>query len=134
MAALTEDRNTLAREGASITVPVKAGAKIHAGSLVVADGGYAAPARKAEDLVALGCAEEAADNASGANGDVKVRVRRGLFQWANTTVQAGKVGQAECGKTVYILDDQTVDKRPAGSSAAGKCLEVSSAGVWVETR
>ena len=134
MAALTKDRNTPAREGSLISVPVKAGAKIHGGSLVVADGGYAKAAVKAQSLIALGRAEEAVDNTSGADGDVKVRVRRGLFSWATVAAGAGAVTVAEIGKTVYIADDQTVDKREAASSAAGKCLGVDSEGVWVETR
>ncbi len=134
MAALAKDRDTPVREGRLINVPVKAGARIHAGSLVVADGGYAAPGRKAENLIALGRAEQAVDNSSGANGDVSVQVRRGLFRWENTAVGAGAVSQAEVGKDVYILDDQTVDKRSAGSSSAGKCVELEGGGVWVETR
>lgn len=134
MAALSSDRNTPARAGELISVPVKAATKIYAGSLVVADGGYAKPAAKAENLIALGRAEEAVDNSSGVNGDAAVTVRRGVFRWANTAVNAGAVTAAEIGKDVYILDDQTVDKRAAGSSKAGKCLEVDSDGVWVETR
>ena len=133
MAALAKDRITPAKAGDVITVPVKAGAKIYAGSLVVADGGYAKAAVKAESLIALGRADQYVDNSSGANGDVKIRVRRGLFQWANTAVQAGAVSVSEIGKDVYILDDQTVDKRAAASSKAGKCLGVDSEGVWVET-
>ena len=133
MAALAKDRNTPAREGVLINAPVKAGAKIYAGSLVVADGGYAKPAVKAENLIALGRAEAAADNSSGSNGDVTVKVRRGVFRWANTATAAGTVGATELGKDVYAVDDQTVDKRAAGASKAGKCLGVTSDGVWVET-
>ena len=133
MAALAADRNTPYRDGLYISVPVKAGAKIYAGSLVVADGGYAKPAAKAASLVALGRAEHLADNASGANGDIQVQVRRGTFRWATTAAAAGKVTVAELGKDVYIADDQTVDKRDAATSKAGKCLGVDSEGVWVET-
>lgn len=134
MAALAKDRKTSARKGDLIDVPVKAAAKIFGGSLVVADGGYAKPAVKAESLIALGRAEAFVDNTSGANGAVKVTVRRGAFWWANTSVAAGKVGAAEIGKDVYILDDQTVDKRSSASSKAGKCLEVTDDSVLVETR
>ena len=133
MAALAKDRNTPYRDGLYISVPVKAGAKIYAGSLVVADGGYAKPAAKAADLVALGRAENLADNSSGANGDIQVQVRRGMFRWDTVKADAGKVTVAEIGKDVYIADDQSVDKRSAGSSKAGKCLGVDSEGVWVET-
>ena len=135
MAALAKDRKTDVRAGETIDVPVKAAAKIYAGSLVVADGGYAKPAVKAAGLIALGRAEEFVDNSSGANGDVKVEVRRGVFKWATVAAGAGKVTAAETGKDVYIADDQTVDKRDAATSRAGKCLEIAADGeVWVETR
>ena len=134
MAALAKDRNTPVRPGDIISVPVKAATKIYAGSLVVADGGYAKPAAKAASLIALGRAEEVVDNSSGANADVSVRVRRGVFRWATIAAAAGKVTVAEIGKDVYIADDQTVDKRDTGTSKAGKCIEVDSDGVWVETR
>ena len=135
MAALTKDRQTDVRAGDLVDVPVKASAKIYAGSLVVADGGYAKPAVKAADLVALGRAEEFVDNSSGANGDLTIKIRRGVFKWATTAAAAGKVTAAETGKDVYIADDQTVDKREAATSKAGKCLEIAADGeVWVETR
>lgn len=133
MAALAADRNTPYRDGLFISVGVKAATKIYAGSLVVVDAGYAKPAAKAADLVALGRAENAADNTSGASGDIQVQVRRGTFRWDTVAAAAGKVTVAEVGKDVYIADDQTVDKRSAGSSKAGKCLGVDSEGVWVET-
>ena len=133
MAALAKDRNTPYRDGLYISVPVKAATKIYAGSLVVADGGYAKPAAKAANLVALGRAEHLADNSGGANGDIQVQVRRGTFRWGTVAAAAGKVTVAEIGKDVYIADDQTVDKRDAATSKAGKCLGVDAAGVWVET-
>ena len=135
MAALAKDRNTSRHESDYISVPVKAAAKIYAGSLVVADGGYAKPAAKAASLIALGRAEEFVDNSSGANGDLKIKIRRGVFKWATTAAAAGKVTVTEIGKDVYIADDQTVDKRDAATSKAGKCLEIAADGeVWVETR
>ena len=135
MAALTKDRNTPRREGDLISVPVKAATKIWAGSLVaVPAAGYAAPATKAQNLTVLGRAEEQVDNSDGADGDKYVLVRRGVFRWATVDAQAGAVTAAEIGKNVYIADDQTVDKREAASSVAGKCVGVDAEGVWVETR
>ena len=133
MAALAKDRNTPARKSGLIAVPVKAGAKIHGGALVVSDGGYAKPAVKAQNLIALGRAEGPADNTAGADGDIQVEVARGLFAWDTVDANAGAVTVTEIGKDVYIADDQTVDKREGGSSKAGKCLGVDSEGVWVET-
>lgn len=133
MAALKKDRGTPARAGDLLRVKVKGSTKIHAGSLVFSDGGHAIPAKKATGLVALGRAEEAVDNGSGSDGDLTVLVRRGVFRWANAT-GAGAAGDAETGKDVYALDDQTVTKTSTGASKAGKCLGVDSEGVWVETR
>lgn len=135
MAVLSKDRMTPVRAGELISVPVKAATKIHAGSLVAkAAGGYAAPAAKAESLVVLGRAEEAVDNSAGADGDVRVRVRRGVFRWANSA-GGGAVGQTEIGeKKAFIVDDQTVTKTKAGSTPAGTVIDVDAEGVWVETR
>ena len=135
MAALAKDRNTPRREDELISVPVKAATKIYAGSLVAkAAGGYAAPAKKAADLVVLGRAEELADNSSGKDGDIKVLVRRGIFRWANSA-GAGKIAATEIGeKKAYVVDDQTVTKTAAGSTAAGTITDVDAEGVWVETR
>ena len=135
MAALAKDRNTPSRKGNLISVPVKAATKIYAGSLVAkAAGGYAAPAAKAENLVVLGCAEVSVDNTDGADGDVHVEVRRGVFRWGNSA-GAGKIAATEIGeKKAYIVDDQTVIKTAAGSTAAGVIVGVDAEGVWVETR
>lgn len=135
MAALAKDRNTPSRKGELISVPVKAATKIYAGSLVAkAAAGYAAPASKAENLVVLGRAEESVDNTDGADGDVYVPVRRGVFRWGNSA-GAGKIGVTEIGGSkAFIADDQTVTKTAAGATSAGKIVGVDAEGVWVETR
>ena len=135
MAALVADRNTPMRDGELIPVPVKSGVKIYAGAIVVADGGYAKPGVKGENLVYLGRAEEQVDNtAAGAkDGDRSVLLRRGrAFKWANAAGN-GAVGQAEFGKKVYIVDDQTVTKTAAGASDTGAAVVVGieSDGVWI---
>ena len=134
MAALTADRSTPAREGVLITAGVKAGAKIYAGALVVkAAGGYAEPGKKAANLVVLGRAEESVTGGA-ADGDVKVKVRRGVFAWGNSS-GAGAIDASLVGESAaYIADDQTVTKTAAGATAAGKIVAVDSEGVWVETR
>lgn len=135
MAALTEDRNTHQRQGDEISVPVAATKKIFAGSLVAASAtGYATPGATATTLTALGRAEEQVDNSGGADGDVSVQVRRGVFKFGN---EAGDlVTQAELGKDCYIVDDQTVARTDGGAtrSKAGKVVGVDSDGVWVEIR
>lgn len=134
MSALTADRNTPFKDGATIPVPVAANAVIHAGALVVANAtGFAAPGSSAITLTYLGRAESAVDNTGGADGAKTVVVRRQkAFKWAN--LGADPVVQADLGKTCYIADDQTVAKtNGAGTrSAAGKVIQVESDGIWVE--
>ena len=134
MAVLAADRNTPRRRGATLSVPVKAATKIYAGSLVCkAAAGGAEPGKKAAGLIALGRAEELADNSSGALGEIIVRVRRGTFQWDNAD-GAGAIEAEDIGAKAYMLDDQTVTKAAAGASAAGVIAGVDAGGVWVETR
>jgi hypothetical protein len=135
-AALTADRATDRREGDLVTLGVAAGKKVYAGSIVAVDGGgYATPGATATTLKYLGRAEEQADNSSGADGDVSVSVRRGIFKWANSAA-ADQIADSDIGATCYIVDDQTVAKTngTATRSAAGKVFNVDADGVWVDTR
>lgn len=135
MAALAKDRNTPYRDGLYISVGVKAATKIYAGSLVCRAGtGYAVPGSESGSLVALGRAEVAADNSSGASGDIQVQVRRGTHRWENSA-GSDKVGAGDIGNDCYVVDDQTVAKTHNGNarSKAGKILGVDAEGVWVET-
>ena len=126
------ERNTELRDGTLITPPVAATTKIEAGKLVCANAtGYAVEGSTATTLTALGRAEETVDNSAGADGALKVQVRRGAFKLKNSATNA--VTQACLGKTVYIEDDETVAKDASTTkSAAGKCIELDSDGVWVE--
>lgn len=132
--ALTSDRNTPYRDGELISVPVAAGVKIYAGSLVVATAtGYAAPGSTATTLTYLGRAEEQVDNSAGADGARTVLVRRRkAFLFANSATDA--VDQTCVGKPCYIVDDQTVAKTHGTNtrSACGIVLGVGAEGVWVE--
>lgn len=132
--ALTADRNTPYKGTGLVSVPVAAGARIFAGALVVANAnGYAAPGTTSTTVTYLGRAEQGVDNTSGGNGAVSVNVRRAhAFRWKNSAADA--VTQAELGKVVYIVDDETVAKTNGGNtrSAAGKVVEIDDAGVWVE--
>lgn len=131
---LSKDRNTPFKQTGSLPVPVAAGAVIHAGALVVANAaGYGAPGSTANNLTYLGRADEHVDNTGGADGAKTVIVRRGVaFRWANSGTDP--VTQAELGKAVYIVDDETVAKTDGGGtrSAAGKVVQVEAGGVWVE--
>ncbi|MGQ3072568.1 MAG: hypothetical protein ACT7A5_16020 [Ferrovibrionaceae bacterium] len=135
MAALTGDRDTKRQADPSLqSYPVKAATKIYAGSYVVMNSsGFAEPATAATGKTALGRAEHQADNSAGSNGDISILVRRGCFCWANSA-SSDLIALSEVGKTVYLVDDQTVAKTDGSSarSAAGIVRNVDASGVWVE--
>ena len=127
MVALTAARNTPQALDGKRRIPVATNVKIFQGSLVqINNAGFAVPGSATAANVAIGRAEEPADNTGGANGAISVDVRRGIFRFANSA--------AEIGKTVYVVDDQTVAKtNNAGARpAAGICYDVDAQGVWVE--
>lgn len=132
MAAIQE-RNTSQFAGEHYQLPVKAGTRIFAGTLVAIDAtGHAIPAKAVENLTAAGRAELTNDNTDGADGDMIAVVARGVFKWDNDSTNA--VDQADVGKDCYMLDDETVTSDATGKSVAGKVLHVGSDGVIVETR
>jgi len=135
MAGLTAGRNTpeLAEGGKSVVLPVGADAVIYEGSLVVLNAGYAEAGTAAENLVAVGRAEEYVDNTGGEDGDKTIRVRRGVFVWNNSGTAENKVGVTGLLKDCYIEDDNTVTSLATGSPKAGKVIEVTDDGVAVET-
>lgn len=132
MAALTKDRNTPERSGVDFEYPVAADTLIHAGALVALDAGAAIPGATDTGLVAVGRADARADNTGGAAGDVAVKVRRGVFRFANSA-SADEIALADVGSTAFIVDDQTVAKTDGSSSrsAAGEIVDVDDVGVWV---
>lgn len=134
MSALTSDRNTPYRDGDVLNVGVAAGTKIFAGSLVCANAtGFAVPGSVSTTQTYLGRADEGVNNVGGVDGACTVNIlRKKAFLWANHA--ADLVTQADLGKTCYVVDDQTVAKTSgtATRSAAGRVLEVTPAGVWVE--
>lgn len=135
MAALTADRNTPERSGNRLQLPVKATHKIFGGALVLADStGHARKGATATGLRGIGRAAALADNTSGADGDIKVDVDRGIFRWANSA-GGDEITQADIGSTCYVVDDQTVAKTDGTGtrSPAGQVVDVDSIGVWVLT-
>ncbi|WP_054285944.1 hypothetical protein [Gulbenkiania mobilis] len=133
MAATTQDRNTPMKDGELIVVPVAAGVKIPAGSLVAANAtGFATPGATATTLAYLGMADTNVDNTAGADGAVGVPVRRGkAFKWANDT--GDPVTQASLGRPCFIVDNQTVAKTNGTNtrSQAGIVVGLEADGVWV---
>lgn len=133
MTALAKDRLTPRRAGEDLADPVAADAVIYAGALIVLGAtGYAAPGSTALNLVARGVAQEAVDNTGGADGDLTVRSRRGVFRFANDGTDT--IDRTHIGGTAYIVDDQTVAATDGTGtrSAAGTIVDVDVDGVWVE--
>ena len=132
MAKLTDVRDTpeIANGAKVIAVPVKGGTTIYQGALVALDAsGYAIPGKKAESLTAVGRAEETVTN-TGADGELVIRVARGVFVFENST--SGKITAAEVLGPCYIENDQTVTKTATSASVAGLVIRVDDEGVAVE--
>lgn len=130
---MTKDRNTVRREGEELSLPVAAAKKIFAGSLVAKDAsGNATPGAVATTLLGMGRAEEYVDNSAGGAGDLTVKIRKGVFAYANSAA-GDAITRAEIGKDCYIVDDQTVAKTDGGTtrSIAGRIEDVDTSGVWV---
>jgi len=113
-----------------IVLPVRAGARIRQGALVMVSGGYAEEAAPGTGKIALGVAQETVDNTGGADGAKEVLVRRGVFRFENDP--ADRVGPTELGKNVYATGPNTVAKGSSGRSTAGRALRVDGDYVWVE--
>lgn len=132
MAALTADRNTPRQQGDLVEIPMKGATTIFAGALVCVLGAVAVPGATGTTLIAVGRAEEQKTN-SGADGAATIKVRRGVFRFANSA-STEAIGWSEYGKQVYVVDDQTVAKTNGTNtrSVAGICRGVDAQGVWVE--
>ena len=118
--------------GKQLVLPVKGKTTIYQGALVALDAdGYAIPGKKAADLTAAGRAEETVEN-TGGDGELVIRVTRGVFVYANTSTAANKVGAGHILKPCYIQDDQTVTALATGASVAGLVIRVDGSGVAVE--
>lgn len=133
MAALTAERDTPYRENVQFEFPVAATSKLWAGGIGMLNGsGFAVKGATATGQKCVGVCTETVDN-PGANGDKRVKVRRGLFRFANSSA-GDLITLADVGADCYIVDDQTVAKTNGSStrSVAGKIRDVDSVGVWVE--
>jgi len=132
MSALTADRDTQRRDGEQRIIPVASGVKIFAGSMVCYNAtGYAAPAADTANFKFAGFAEEYVDNSGGSDGDVNVRVRRGVFE-----VVTSGAAITDIGKPVFASDDQTVAMSGTSNGVfVGRIFAfVSATSVYVDTR
>ena len=135
MTALAVDRRTDERAARDYQDPAAANVRIFTGALVVLDAtGNARPGYTAVGLIARGRAEVTVDNSTGAAGAQVVKSRSGCFGYATD----GSITRAHIGKTVYIVDDQTVAATDgtATRSAAGPLKDLEGSGAtaiaWVQ--
>lgn len=133
MAALTSERNTLKlgeqAELNQIVFLVKGATTLFAGGLVDIDaGGYAVPG--AAGVRTVGRCEATVNNTAGADGALKVTVRRGCFKY-NNAAGGTAVTLANVGADCFATDDNTVAN--AGGHPAGKVIAVDPDGVWFQT-
>ena len=106
MAALTADKVVKNKAlGRSVSLRVAASTTIYKGAMVIVGAdGFAIPADDAANRSrVLGIADHLADNSAGSDGDIRVRVLKGVFGIENN----GSVVQATVGGLVYAADDQT---------------------------
>ena len=126
MSALTNDRNTVRKEGDYAAYQVKANAKIFAGSLVCIDStGYAIPGSDNAGLKFVGISRGYVDNTGGADGALSVEVwRRGSFELAASGMTSGNIGDS-----IFVVDDQTVGLASTTTNdvPCGKISEYNSA-------
>lgn len=131
--ALSADRNTPRLTGDIREPGVGAGQKVFAGALVCRNAaGYAVKGTAARGLVGMGRAEAQVDNTGGSNGDVRVRVREGVFRFGNSA-DGDLITVADIGRVAWVVDDETVAKTSGAAtrSPAGIIVDVDTLGVHV---
>jgi len=109
MTAASKDRAAYERAGGGRYrhIPVAASEKIYAGTHVCFNAtGYAVSGEDAADLTYAGVAAEYADNTSGADGAIYIKVWcKGVFRFA---YNPGDAARTNIGDKVYVMDDSTV--------------------------
>jgi hypothetical protein len=130
MVAQTQARMTDERSGDVRSIPVKAGVTIYQGSMVAILAGVAIAAIESAAINCLGRAESTVTGGA-ADGDVRIAVKAGVFQFANDA--GDPIAASDIGANCYAADDQTVSKTDnAGArSVAGSIFDVDADGVWV---
>lgn len=132
MTAATANVERPRRDGAVVRYGLKAGVRIHQGTIVqwdaTAAAGPAAPAVAGNNNVYLGVAITAADNRTGAAGAVSVEVQRqGAFYFPFETGHKPEIG----GKAL-VVDNQTVsENEPNARAPCGIVIDSDDDGVWV---
>ncbi len=139
MAATTAARPTKQRgEGPILRefdpIGVAAAVKCNSGAIAAIDtGGNVRPGRTSttDRVIGVFCGE--ADNTGGSAGAITARVKRGIYQFANSAA-GDLIATKDIGADCFCVDDQTVALTNGTSTRvrAGRIVGVDSVGVWVE--
>jgi len=132
--ALTQDRDTLRRDGRQFMPLVASDTRIFAGAIVgLTATGHAVPAGSGAVVSIVGVAQEQADNRNDHEGARFVNVSRGTFAFKQTGTA---ITRAHVGKAVTAVDDETVSLIDSSANppqiVAGVVRDADSDGVWVE--
>lgn len=132
MTALTAGRNTPRIDGHDFQGPVAATTTCYEGGLACRDAsGNLVPGSTALGLTAVGVFTARAANA-GSAGAINADYRAGVFGFENSSA-TDAITDDDIGELAWIVDDQTVAKRQAGTrSAAGLIVAVDANYVWVK--
>lgn len=115
MAQLTANKQRYLGDIGINEIPVKASTVIYAGSAVGIDSGTGYARQLVANDVFVGFALQKADNGSGANAAINVKVQTQGFIQAALTVAATDMGVA-----MYMSDGDTFTKTSTGNSLIGK--------------
>lgn len=130
--ALSAPRNTPQVDGFDRVFGVAANAVCFAGGLACQNAaGFAVPGAVATTLTAIGRFEESVTGGATA-GERQVRVRRGIFQFKNSTA-GDAITIAHRGLDCFVIDDEQVALTNGSTtrSRAGVIHDVDANGVWV---
>lgn len=123
--ATTSERLIVRSDSNKGNAPVAAGDKIPGGTLCFSNAaGYATHVIDGGANKLLGVAHETGDNTGGANGDLNVDFwRESQFQFP----VSGGVTQADIGKKVYAVDNDTLSLTATNQVYVGTITEIVSA-------
>ena len=123
------------RDGKTIVLGVAAEMQIREGQMVALNAdGYLVPATHSDAAFVVGQANQIALNVNGENGDESIGVKRKLAFLFINSVGADEIKPNHLFEDCYLVNEDTVSATAGGSGriVAGKVIEISQEGVWVE--
>ena len=128
MTALSADLKFDERLGKRFSYGLKAGVKLYHGSLVaVTSAGLAVRIGDAGAAAAVGISPAQIDNTSGADKDLSVQPKRGIFQLVVPSATHANIGAA-----VYATDDATCTLTVGSNLRIGTLVGIEAGLTYVE--